>query len=119
MQNSRTAMSLLSTLLFTFWIVPIHAEVPLKLYETTKDVKEMQTYLTGVGKGYFWANVHLIVRQLPPLYCPPEKLAVNARNYVEILDDYLSKPGMKSNLASDRNVEEILLYALQEVFPCK
>ena len=120
MISNRTVISLLLAVFPTFWIVPIYAEIPFEKYETVKKTEAFKVYLKGVRSGYVGANAYLAsMRHLPPLYCQPNKMGLNAENYLRILDEYLSKPEVKNEMPPDTFVELLLLFALQEVFPCK
>lgn len=82
------------------------------------------TYLRGVGEGFSWANIGLRNSKppLPPLFCAPEKIALQPENYRDLIDSWIAgkfrtPPTSKAEL-DVLPVEAILLDALQETFPC-
>ena len=87
------------------WGTPVNAEVTYKDYERLKNEPGFEDYIAGVGKGYFWANIYLALEDQHPLCCQPKKLALNSRNYWEVLDRYLSK----KNVDESFSVEMLLL----------
>ena len=50
-----------------------------------------------------------------PLYCQPEKLALNPDNFLQLLDSHISKWDIQGE---DSPIELIFLTALKEAFPC-
>lgn len=97
-----------------------YATVALKNYQEMKENALFQTYIEGVGVGYVIANSMLRVsRHQDPLFCTPRKLALTQKNYLTILDNYLSKHDVKAEHGEDRPLELLLLMALRDVFPCK
>lgn len=97
-----------------------YATVAFKNYQELKENTLFQTYIEGVGVGYVIANSVLRVsRHQDPLFCTPSKLALTQKNYLTILDNYISKHDVKGEHGEDRPVEVLLLIALRDVFPCK
>ncbi len=99
-----------------------------KFYLENKDrsdtmMKErLKLYIDGMGEGISWANN--LIKQLygKKLYCQPENLALNADNYLDILDRQLKKEQkrIKSLGWKDKTVLALfLLDGLQETFPCE
>jgi hypothetical protein len=102
----------------------LSAQVLLSNYDAARKAQDFKGYIHGVGVGFFWANSELTVNKHAPLYCQPEKLALNGDNYVEMLDaavkDYraLVAEG-KTQLPPDPYIELLLLKQLERVFPCQ
>lgn len=112
--------TLLVMLLLCAWHVPVGAELSLKHYPDLKGSEDFGLFLFGVGEGYSWTNALLRVqRHQEPFFCVPRELALNEKNYMAILDGYISKHDVKDELSEDAPLAFILLKALQEVFPCK
>ena len=107
-------------MLASIWIVPAPGEVTMEKYHDVKGTQSFKEYIGGVGTGFFWANAHQHIHNLPPLYCQPGKLPLYADSYLQILGDYISnRPGEPNSLANSVPVELLLLNALRETFPCK
>ena len=66
--------------------IPSRAEVTMRDYDKVKESKWFKSYIYGVGVGYSCANADLVVRNHPMLYCRPKKLALDASNYIDILN---------------------------------
>ncbi len=98
-------------------IAPAHAEVFLDKYQVVKDTAWFKQYLGGVGTGFFWANIQLRTRKLPQFYCQPGKLAMYDENYLQVLDNYIMN--RLGTLHDKSPIEELLLRALAETFPCE
>ena len=84
----------------------------------------LTTMINSIGNAYHWANAALVVKNQKRLYCPPEKLSMNAENYVEIL-----RVEMQKDLLVNRKLKEVfdpedivawtLVDGLIATFPCK
>jgi hypothetical protein len=98
------------------FVFSANAEVRFGDYYMAKNLEWFKFYISGVGSGFGWANVQLHARGLPPLYCQPDKLGLNADNLLKILDDYIEQK--KDQLKPDLPVEMLLLQGLKETFPC-
>ena len=87
-------------------------------YNKRKTEKEIssydQVYVTGIGIGFFWANVELGTNKKPLLYCQPPELKLGMQNYLEILDD----EAKKAPHTGESEIGLTLLMGLQRVFPC-
>ena len=79
----------------------------------------IKTFIGGIGAGYSYSNIVLEKKGRPPLYCPPSKVALNASNYVQIIDKKIVE-FKKIEFPDTVNVDvELLLYlGLVEAFPC-
>jgi len=92
------------------------ADVDLKFYKslTATQKEELTDYIAGVGKGIFWAQIIVNQKYGTKLYCVPSNLALNGDNYIQILNDEISK----YNYGDDAPIELILVFGLQHTFPC-
>jgi hypothetical protein len=109
-------IGLLLVLLAAAWISPAHGEVFLDQYQAVKEATWFKQYVDGVGTGFSWANTDLRMRKETPLYCQPAHLAMYPENYLNILNNYISRRG--NSLSENSIVELLLLNALKEAFPC-
>jgi len=96
--------------------IPSRAEVTMRDYDEVKESKWFKSYIYGVGVGYRCANADLVVRNHPMLYCSPKKLALDASNYIDILNREIQNSINKYTI--NMPVELILLEGLQKTFPC-
>lgn len=78
-------------------------------------------FVQGLGHGFEWYAAALAVQterlfgqEIRP-YCPPENLALNAENYVQIGRDYLAKNPETYGGPFGAH----MMFALQDAFPCK
>ena len=79
-------------------------------------LKNMATdAIAFTGHGIFWANMEMKSRSGSGLYCQPDKLAVEAEQYVSILRKFAKK----FSWAGELQMGGVLVKALQDVFPCK
>ena len=85
--------------------------------EFKKDYKSIsEVHIGGVGYGYSWANTALGGRGDTPFYCVPEKLVLNNRHYIEIIDREILRT--EEPYSPDYPIELILLLGLINTFPC-
>ena len=96
-----------------------NADVPLKLYATVKDDETFKSYIGGVGKGLFCANLYLVIEKKPPIFCPPAKLPLSNEIYLDILDRFIKQNKDKIEQMSFEfpSVEYLLLLGLIDTFP--
>ena len=100
-----------------FFINTAEAGPRLKDYADVKNDEKFQIYIFGIGEGYGIANVDIEIRGQRPFFCPPDKLALNKTNYLNILDKYINSPtGQKE--PSDTPLEFLLIEGLKQTFPC-
>ena len=78
------------------------------------DEQGLSLYVMGLGQGYYWSTSLLQHRSQTPLYCPPDKLVLNADNYLSILKGELASGAWKDT----DPVEIILFRGLEKSFPC-
>ena len=72
-------------------------------------------YVMGVANGFIAINITLKDRGDKPLYCQPETLTLPVSFYVQLIDKMIEEP----TLDPKAGVEFILLFMLQNAFPCE
>ena len=77
----------------------------------------LEIYLLGVGEGFKWANAALPKQKQSMLFCAPERIGLNADNYVQVIDEALAL-NREAYIKMELPVEAILLYGLQQKLPC-
>jgi hypothetical protein len=79
----------------------------------------MKVYLAGIGDAFLLANVELESAKVSPLFCQPPALALNADNYLAILESSMKEKGLPNGSANDElPVVVVLLSGLKKTFPC-
>lgn len=74
-------------------------------------------YIKGVAEGFAWANSLNNDKNLPRLYCEPEKFSINTDNLTQILNDELTE---NNKIWTDKLPVELALFkGLEKTFPCK
>ena len=115
----RTIIVLLTLcILFGFVDNGASAEYKVKDYDQYKDSEMFKSYISAIGRGYFWANVELAMRKQKLLYCQPT-IVVTGDNYLQILDDTIKEMRRKRPDLENVLVEPVLLLGLQKTFPCQ
>lgn len=72
-------------------------------------------YITGTINAFGWANGELVTKKRPPLFCPPQTLAIGNQNVYPLLDEFFNNhPG----IPDDFPVGLAILRSLQAAFPC-
>lgn len=97
-----------------FSIGTAHSEVSIQEYKSMTDENLTKIYISGLGKGIFWANLDANSLLKKKLYCPPGKLALAVDNYMQILNDEIAR----GIYPADTPIEFVLLKGLERVFPC-
>jgi hypothetical protein len=92
------------------------AEFTIREYKVMKRTEIFKEYITGVGRGIYWTNMHLQQTANPPLYCQPIKLSLSADNYLDIIDRYIAEN--KDKVKPESFIEFILLKGMIDTFPC-
>ncbi len=98
----------------------------LESYEQSKKDKTVKAsnelYINALVTAYGWANTELKQRNKELLYCQPDNLALDQKNYVMILEDHIdltSKLFKENNaLKKEVSIEYLLLQGLIVAFPC-
>ena len=80
-----------------------------------------ESYINGVGKGIFWANIVAQAHKGKDkgLYCQPDKLALHAENYLDFVEREIKFQKKENRLNDDDNIELLLVMHLMRIFPCK
>lgn len=80
----------------------------------------VKVYVVGLGEGIFWANVFGEVKNKARLYCPPEKLALDGHNYLDILDGEIKAQSSRLTAAEleEQPLGDMLVMGLIKTFPC-
>ncbi|HWS02817.1 MAG TPA: hypothetical protein VN448_05415 [Gammaproteobacteria bacterium] len=107
------AVAALSILSFS---QPAQAEVSISDYEKYKGDEGFKMYLGGYLEGLKWANLMMMRNKLPSLYCPPPELGLTVDNGIQILDDFIEH---SKNLEGNDHIEVVMIFAMQNAFPCK
>jgi len=101
------------------------ADVDVKLYlqmlsRTGEDSLVAEAYVTGAELALEAANAELRARHQPPLFCTPEKLALNANNYRSIIEAQTRKASkiVSAGQAEAFPVYIVLMRGLIDTFPC-
>ena len=88
-------------------------------YEASKTNKKewpaTQLYLKGVGVGATLAAAALTEQSKPSLFCQPEEIKLDQKNYIRLINAFLTK----NEIPEDTAVESVLLMSLVVAFPCK
>jgi hypothetical protein len=77
-------------------------------------------YVKGLGQGYVVANGMLEERGSKPFYRPPETVALNQENYIDLIETTAGKLRAAGRKVENEKfgVEELLMLGLQTTFPC-
>lgn len=73
-------------------------------------------YITGTINALGWANGDLVSKKRPPLYCPPENLAIGNQNVYPLLDTFFTN---HPSISDDFPIGLAILRSLQAAFPCR
>jgi hypothetical protein len=88
-------------------------------YKKNSDIPEartqMESYLTGVGRGIHYANTMLQVSGREKLFCIPENLSLDAGIIQSLLDQEIRYGKYKG----ETYLEAILMMSFIHRFPCK
>ncbi|UTA48335.1 hypothetical protein L1F30_02035 [Simiduia sp. 21SJ11W-1] len=80
-----------------------------------EDYSSLKLYVSGLGQGYDWSNSIVANKLKQNLYCPPQKIALNAENFLSIIDTEI-----ESGLWKDEDpIEMILFFGLEKTFACE
>jgi hypothetical protein len=118
-------------MVFVLLIIPAisSADYTVERYEALmgdwSNANLMELYFNGLGSGFEWSNLVLERGKQKKLYCQPDDVELNTRNYISIIDNQItkkksiySKQGKEADF-KDVYIEVLLLYGLKERFPCK
>lgn len=117
-----TVNPILAAVVLFFLPSAAKAEFALEQYRSliqSSEVKDkLSDYVTGVGRGIFWANVMLGADKKERLFCLPAKLALDARIIQSVLDQELRMSSLEATYEDDTPIELILTKAFIRRFPC-
>ncbi len=99
--------------------LPSRAELRLRQYKELVNEPEFQTYIYGVGMGLSWANADLRDKKQQPLYCAPATTRVTRERYLKILAGQIERDEKAGIADPEAPLEALLLFGLEEEFPCK
>lgn len=109
--------ALLFMLFSSLAVSPSNAEIKLSEYIGANNPNLFKEYIAGLGKGYYWANSQLKHKKQARLFCQPERLFLNADNYISILNKEIKYTDYDYT-TDDTIIEVILLRGLEKTFPC-
>ena len=78
----------------------------------------LESHIAGLAEGFQWANAHLEATKQAPIFCAPRAMALNAENYMQVVDEFLSLDRRKY-VGPNVPLGGTLLIALQAKLPCK
>lgn len=109
-------MNIKTVVLSLIMLIPVSAsgEIPIGQYAQLKDNDQVKTYITGVGKGVFYADVYLSVFDRKPLLCIPPGVEIGQ----DIILAAIEKELNTTNYDPLDPVESIVPMALMVRFPC-
>ncbi len=106
-----------------FIAVNASADLTLKDYLAMKNDEKrglyLDFYVQGIGEGTAWSNTLLEEKGQPLLYCQPGKLALDYKDYKSIIDKMIENMKAKNKFKEDWPIGLILMFGLQEAYPCK
>ena len=119
MRFSKCAPALLTAFFTLFFTLNASAEMTAAQYKKwahSDNNSIYSAYITGTINAFGWANGDLLAQKQPPLFCPPQNLAIGNQNVYPLLDAFFTNhPGV----SDDFPIGLVILRALQGAFPCK
>jgi hypothetical protein len=115
------AFSVLLSLLFSNSANAVDVKKYEELKRTPLSREVLKNFIDGVGYGYSWSNTFLERRGDKKLYCEPQKILLNAENYIDIIDTQiavLKKRNFPLQAIMETPVELLLYIGLVDSFPC-
>lgn len=80
-----------------------------------KQPETMRMVIHAYAEGISWANTDLARVGNKPIYCPPQKLAINAQQNVDIFKAFVKN----ESLVREYPAAMVMLMALKATFPCE
>jgi len=127
MMQKASGINIVILIFLTLFFVDSANAVTVKDYKKfikSKDIevqKIIKTHIHGIGVGISWSNSTLL-QENPDnaLYCEPRAIIFDDENYIQILEDTITK---FSKNTTEIKVEELpvgllLLLGLRDTFPC-
>jgi len=106
-------------------LLPFSAEAEFTLGQYRQIVQDpalkerLDSYLTGVGRGVFWANVMLRAQKKRQLFCMPAELSLDEGIIESLFDQEIRRPTKSAHYGEDTPIELILISAFIQRFPCE
>jgi hypothetical protein len=90
----------------------------------TKDedaIRLVTSYIKGLGEGMLYYSIRTEDTKQTPLFCAPERLALQTKNYVDIIEREIKRAAihMPKKELDEVALPTILLSGLEDTFPCK
>jgi hypothetical protein len=100
----------------------VYGQVSIKTYQGLKAKGELgnewlQTYISGLGRGFMWMNTALEYRGQPRMFCAPPHLPLGAHTFIDVLDGELKRSSMSDEMPIEMPIELALLNGLKYTFP--
>lgn len=96
-----------------------HAEFTVDDYQRFKgSTPEFEDYLIGLGRGIFWSNTVLVVQGSDPLFCMPNKLALDKGIILSVIDQEIRKFSPSKIYLESTPIELIAVRGFMASFPC-
>jgi hypothetical protein len=101
---------------------PAMAAISVKQYMDSKrgggpDWQTITFYVSGLGHGMMVANTILAVKHQQQLFCSPAMVALEAQNYLDIIDKQLD--GLGTRVPDSMDIAIVLEAGIVDTFPCK
>lgn len=87
-------------------------------YQFKGNAPQFDDYLTGLGRGIFWANTVLAVEGRDKIFCMPSGLSLDQGIILSVIDQEVRSPTNRDSWANDVPVELIAVHAFKNKFPC-
>jgi hypothetical protein len=114
-----TKVKLLIICLALSWSGSTYADMPLSVYQQSKDALFVKSYVTGVGRGMFWLNAAAGMYHKISLFCVPPKVALDEAIIHSLLEQEIHAPAGGKSYEPDVKIELILYNAFVSRFPCQ
>ena len=121
MQQMRLTRSFMGLLAVGLSLMPIAARADVAALFADLDGAQpnrglAQMMVIGIAEGFDTINDQLKASQHPALYCSPDKL--NGDQLIDVLRKWVKANRAKSPRIDKASPATVLLYALQDAFPC-
>lgn len=80
-----------------------------------ENLVSLKIHINGVGSGFDWSNTIVEKKLKEKLYCPPQKIALNAENFMSIIDMEIES----GRYEEGDPVELALFLGLEKTFSCQ
>lgn len=108
-----------------FFFISAHASaMSVEKYEKSKKESPQLTilYMQGTGYAFSWMNTIRKERGEKASFFPPNKLVIQAQNYIDILDEeiklFRKLESTKESELLKFDIEPLLFFGLEKTFPC-